>query len=307
VRAGGPGPSLLETGDIDTMQAQASIRVRHTFMTPPFACLLSAASDHPSIFTGKERDTESGNDYFEARYYSSNLGRFMSPDWSAKEEPIPYAKLDNPQSLNLYAYVGNNPATEIDADGHCADKDALCQGLNAGFDTLHGNTNSEAVQQLQQSQDRNDLRFQTAQQQLAKQQALSAVKTGDNSSYFTSDVNWKLSLPSTNGGFVVQHVTADFKGPGDPHTGPADYWEAWQVAKGHTDTIYHGRYGFDDRFQGGYGTKIHAEARFYEGLKLPNSFKAGSVYYAHGLRSTNADPHLPTENATPPVIRDLRF
>ncbi|MGA9671014.1 MAG: RHS repeat-associated core domain-containing protein [Terracidiphilus sp.] len=33
-----------------------------------------------SRYTGKERDTESGNDYFEARYYSSAMGRFMSPD-----------------------------------------------------------------------------------------------------------------------------------------------------------------------------------------------------------------------------------
>ena len=47
------------------------------------------------------------------------MGRFMSPDWSAKAEPVPYAKLDNPQSLNLYAYVGNNPLIRIDADGHC--------------------------------------------------------------------------------------------------------------------------------------------------------------------------------------------
>jgi hypothetical protein len=29
------------------------------------------------------------------------MGRFMSPDWSAKAEPVPYAKLDNRQSLNL--------------------------------------------------------------------------------------------------------------------------------------------------------------------------------------------------------------
>src|ERR1039458_3841397 len=43
---------------------------------------------------GKERDTESGNDYFGARYYSSTVGRFMSPDWGAQEEPVPYAKLD---------------------------------------------------------------------------------------------------------------------------------------------------------------------------------------------------------------------
>jgi RHS repeat-associated protein len=69
-------------------------------------------------YTGKERDTESGNDYFGARYYSSAMGRFMSPDWSAKVEPVPYAKLDNPQSLNLYAYVGNNPMNRFDSDGH---------------------------------------------------------------------------------------------------------------------------------------------------------------------------------------------
>jgi RHS repeat-associated protein len=78
-------------------------------------------------FTGKERDTESGNDYFEARYYSSSMGRFMSPDWSATVEPVPYSKLDDPQSLNLYSYVRNNPLTRFDADGHFD-----CSGANAG-------------------------------------------------------------------------------------------------------------------------------------------------------------------------------
>jgi len=42
----------------------------------------------------------------------------MSPDWSAKEEPVPYAKLDDPQALNLYDYVRNNPLSNVDADGH---------------------------------------------------------------------------------------------------------------------------------------------------------------------------------------------
>jgi RHS repeat-associated protein len=74
-----------------------------------------------SRFTGKERDAESGNDYFEARYYSSAMGRFMSPDWAAQEEPVPYANLDDPQSLNLYAYVENNPLARADADGHEGD------------------------------------------------------------------------------------------------------------------------------------------------------------------------------------------
>ncbi len=76
----------------------------------------------PHYFTGKERDPETGgpngNDYFGARYYASSMARWLSPDWSAKVEPVPYAKMDDPQSLNLYAYVGNNPLTTIDQDGH---------------------------------------------------------------------------------------------------------------------------------------------------------------------------------------------
>jgi RHS repeat-associated protein len=70
------------------------------------------------MFTGKERDAESGLDYFGARYYASTMGRFMSPDWAAKAEPVPYAKLGDPQTLNLYGYVKNNPLSRIDPDGH---------------------------------------------------------------------------------------------------------------------------------------------------------------------------------------------
>jgi RHS repeat-associated protein len=86
--------------------------------------------------TGKERDAESGNDYFEARYYSSAMGRFMSPDWASKEEPVPYAQMDNPQSLNLYSYVWNNPMDRIDPDGHwtCTGDNAkgdACQAMSA--------------------------------------------------------------------------------------------------------------------------------------------------------------------------------
>ena len=72
-----------------------------------------------SRYTGKERDTESGLDYFGARYYSSVIGRFSSPDWAAKPEAVPYSSLGDPQSLNLYTYVGNNPLSKADADGHC--------------------------------------------------------------------------------------------------------------------------------------------------------------------------------------------
>jgi len=81
-------------------------------------------------FTGKERDTESGNDYMFARYYNSATGRFLSPDWSAKEDPVPYADLHDPQSLNLYSYVRNHPLNMADPDGHCCEwlKQKAAQG-----------------------------------------------------------------------------------------------------------------------------------------------------------------------------------
>jgi RHS repeat-associated protein len=70
-------------------------------------------------FTGKERDSESGLDDFGARYYGSSLGRFMTPDWAARPTAVPYAAFGDPQSLNLYGYVRNDPVTRADADGHC--------------------------------------------------------------------------------------------------------------------------------------------------------------------------------------------
>jgi RHS repeat-associated protein len=94
-----------------------------------------------SCSTGKERDAESGNDYFMARYYNSAMGRFMSPDWSAKYEPVPYAKLDNPQTLNLYAYVGNNPLNRTDPTGHCvANPQAGGFTQGCGIEPIAGST-----------------------------------------------------------------------------------------------------------------------------------------------------------------------
>ena len=64
-------------------------------------------------FTGKERDPESGLDNFEARYYGSTIGRFTSPD-----DPFVGWNLADPQSLNLYAYVQDNPINDVDPTGH---------------------------------------------------------------------------------------------------------------------------------------------------------------------------------------------
>ena len=90
----------------------------------------SSASVNHYKFTGKERDGESGLDYFGARYYASAQGRFLSADWSATPTPVPYADFSSPQSLNLYAYVNNNPMNSTDPDGHCCEE---VKAFAAGF------------------------------------------------------------------------------------------------------------------------------------------------------------------------------
>jgi RHS repeat-associated protein len=117
-----PLPSFRLTDWLGTLRATTDAYgvAQGTCTGLPFGDGVTCSGDIPDNhhFTGKERDTESGNDYFGARYYASSMGRWLSPDWSAKEEPVPYAKMDDPQSLNLYVYVLNNPMTGIDKDGH---------------------------------------------------------------------------------------------------------------------------------------------------------------------------------------------
>ncbi len=62
-------------------------------------------------FTGYEQDAETGLNFAEARYDSSAQGRFTSADSVG-------GSAGNPQSLNRYAYVGNNPMNYSDPSGH---------------------------------------------------------------------------------------------------------------------------------------------------------------------------------------------
>ncbi|MCF7906178.1 RHS repeat-associated core domain-containing protein [Candidatus Gracilibacteria bacterium] len=61
-------------------------------------------------FTGKERDEETGLSYYEARYYNSGIARFIARDpWEGD--------IKDPQSLNKYSYVQNNPLKYRDPNG----------------------------------------------------------------------------------------------------------------------------------------------------------------------------------------------
>ena len=66
-------------------------------------------------FTGQERDSETGLDFFDARYFGAALGRFTSPD-----DPFAGQDPTDPQSWNLYSYGLNNPLRYTDPDGHDA-------------------------------------------------------------------------------------------------------------------------------------------------------------------------------------------
>ena len=64
-------------------------------------------------FSDKERDAETGLDYFGARFYGNALSRFTSPD----PKMISKKRMADPQQWNMYAYVRNNPLIYVDPDG----------------------------------------------------------------------------------------------------------------------------------------------------------------------------------------------
>jgi len=101
-----------------------------TYVYTPFGQGPTPDENH-YLFTGKERDAESGLDYFGARFYASSfMGRFMSPDDFGGVK-------GDPQSLNRYGYVENNPLSRVDPDGHmCMAADGMMCSTHDGPGSL---------------------------------------------------------------------------------------------------------------------------------------------------------------------------
>ncbi|MGH9971397.1 MAG: RHS repeat-associated core domain-containing protein, partial [Pyrinomonadaceae bacterium] len=78
-------------------------------------------------FTSYERDTETGLDFAQARYYSNSQGRFTSVD-----PLMASASAGNPQSWNRYAYVGNDPLNATDPGGMVGSRTPATGGLGQG-------------------------------------------------------------------------------------------------------------------------------------------------------------------------------
>ena len=128
-----PAPSSAQTIEYYHLDALGSVRAvtdqsgavieRHDLL--PFGEEVSPpGGPNPRLFTGKERDTETGLDYFGARYYSGKRARFttVDPVYTWQENLV------DPQRWNRYSYVRNNPMRYTDPDG---------RAIETGWDALN--------------------------------------------------------------------------------------------------------------------------------------------------------------------------
>lgn len=95
------------------LTSAAGVETRHWEYSPygreRFGSTAPFAVSHR--FTGQVLDDETGLYYYGARYHDPQLGRFIQADTLIPD-------LDNPQTLNRYAYVANNPLKYVDPSGH---------------------------------------------------------------------------------------------------------------------------------------------------------------------------------------------
>ncbi|MEL7568269.1 MAG: RHS repeat-associated core domain-containing protein, partial [Dehalobacterium sp.] len=77
----------------------------------------SGTLTQPFRYASYYYDEETGLYYLKSRYYSPVMGRFLTRD------SIEYIEHENPQTLNLYSYCGNDPVNNTDSTGHWKEGD----------------------------------------------------------------------------------------------------------------------------------------------------------------------------------------
>lgn len=179
---------------------------------------VSSSSGNHYLFTGKEHDSESGLDYFMARQYASFLGRFMQVDdfkggivdaYTGLDieapGPLPYADINDPQTLNKYAYVRNNPLRYIDPNGHGkCDMDANdCAEQNAEKAQKQNTQQTQEQKQYQQDLKQHD-------QQVNEKQNPSAPAVG--SPEYIKQVSGQVSSETTAGEKYILAPVAGVEG-----------------------------------------------------------------------------------------------
>lgn len=101
----------------------------------PWGAVLSGGTKSKFLYTGQENDSETNLHYYNARYYDPHIRRFTQPDDIVQD-------IYNPQSLNRYSYVFNNPLRYTDPTGHISILDynnALNQYYNRPSATTYNN------------------------------------------------------------------------------------------------------------------------------------------------------------------------
>ena len=108
-------------GDVMALfDAQGVLKVRYHYDAWGNCTIGSSTADielaklNPIRYRGYYYDQDTGLYYLNARYYSPELRRFISPDDTAYLDP------ENANGLNLYAYCYNDPVNYADPSGHLA-------------------------------------------------------------------------------------------------------------------------------------------------------------------------------------------
>jgi RHS repeat-associated protein len=222
-------------GNVRAVSNQANVVIeRHDYLpfgeectTGPCANNLGVGAGQPRKFTGKERDQETGLDYFGARYYGSRIARFATVDPSMTH-------LENtldPQRWNRYAYGRNNPLRFVDPDGRDWLAELFLGERGKDINTWEALTGTEAQAHYAKTAEEHPF--------IAGQTVAASTLFSGPLGEAVGGVMGMLRLSKTRGG---QEGVGDVAPTGEAQAGdqpfvPAEYWQGYapgQVSPGTT-------------------------------------------------------------------------